>query len=565
MNRLHLALRLLIWVDVQENVRALTKQLEAAEDRLAAVDIVTHPEARYEESLPLTEITEELDEDGNVICQWLDKSALSHVTNYSQAHSISTPGDSSKRVVEALRKAGVKDLPIPRRPEIESPFSAEEATLPKSNGLPDTGHMPAQVETSSEKNKKPNTILPISESKSAESLRTRKKKGVSFTQDTKAVVLDEPISSGLTTTKMPSTSFHNEIPPQSTIPHEAEVLLESQDADDSHRYIDASPNESPEDAALRRQMLQYSMNEVGAIVAEMDLEESDSMTDYSEEADEDHSSDPDEEEDQFGRTTRRVIDDNYRRQMLELEQKLNAKVVKNVGPNPDTPAPEGINRDTVSLETDAIQTTPNITDSRKRGAKKSVRFAESLDISEISGLPTPSSHPAKTMPSDLIPIMDTVIERDPSGMQSPSPMKPTRRQSKFKTSQKDKISTMENENNLMNDPSTVTINLATPSSKPSQHPVPRQAPTGPLGLTHAATLIERPSASTSNDIIAPDEYDPALMQQSLATEYHRMRNRMIQRSGGFLASEEEPAEEPIENPEQPAAKRVSLFKRARLG
>ena len=57
-------------VDVQKNVKSLIKQLEAAEDRLKAIELVIHPEERSEEGLPLTEINEELDEDGNVICQW---------------------------------------------------------------------------------------------------------------------------------------------------------------------------------------------------------------------------------------------------------------------------------------------------------------------------------------------------------------------------------------------------------------------------------------------------------------------------------------------------------------
>ena len=56
---------------VQENVKSAQKRYEAAGSKLAAVSIVMQPEARDEEGLPLTEITEELDEDDNIICRFL--------------------------------------------------------------------------------------------------------------------------------------------------------------------------------------------------------------------------------------------------------------------------------------------------------------------------------------------------------------------------------------------------------------------------------------------------------------------------------------------------------------
>ena len=53
---------------MQENVKVSNKRLLAAEDTLSAVDIVIRPEARAKDGLPLTEIIEELDDDGKVIC-----------------------------------------------------------------------------------------------------------------------------------------------------------------------------------------------------------------------------------------------------------------------------------------------------------------------------------------------------------------------------------------------------------------------------------------------------------------------------------------------------------------
>ena len=43
--------------------------LGAAEEKYAASQVIGQPEAGNEEGLPLTEILEELDEEGNVICK----------------------------------------------------------------------------------------------------------------------------------------------------------------------------------------------------------------------------------------------------------------------------------------------------------------------------------------------------------------------------------------------------------------------------------------------------------------------------------------------------------------
>ncbi|MCJ1377346.1 hypothetical protein MMC17_000441 [Xylographa soralifera] len=530
---------------VQDNVKTLIKQLTIAEDKLEAIDVSIHPEARSEEGLPLTEITEELDEDGNVI-----------------SSSITTPGDSSKQVVEALRKAGVKDLPIPSPPKVDTPYSAGESTSLGLSRPPDTAYRPKK----SKKTEKRKSNLPDSSLSSGETFQLQRKKVVSFAQEAKVDVLKSQTRSHLNTTKKPSTSTtsYNENLPHDTTPGKAEIVPDIQDADDAHEYIDSVPAEAAEDAALRRQMLQYSVNEVGAIVAEMDLEESDSMTDYSEDTDEEYGSEADEEEDQYGRTTRRVISDDYRRQMLELERKLNAKVLENVGPNPEIPALENVSCGTVSVEVNPQEETSSSMKPNKPKPKKGVRFAESLDISEVSPR-TVSSRPPTDMSSASTPIADLVVERAPSNTAKPSTKAPKKRQSKFKIAQQDRNPNPANQNNPTNNSSTDTTNLAPPPPESSQRPLSRQVPTGPPGLTHAATLIERPSAPSSAEAPPPDEFDPALMQQSLTTEYHRMRNRMIQRSGGFLANEDEPATTPLEDASQPPGKRVSLFKRARLG
>jgi len=63
--------------DVQENVRSVDKQLVLAEQKLATSEVITQPEARDEDGLPLTEIWEELDDEGNIICMCPNQSLLS--------------------------------------------------------------------------------------------------------------------------------------------------------------------------------------------------------------------------------------------------------------------------------------------------------------------------------------------------------------------------------------------------------------------------------------------------------------------------------------------------------
>ncbi|PHH86137.1 hypothetical protein CDD83_10674 [Cordyceps sp. RAO-2017] len=85
-------------------------------------------------------------------------------------------------------------------------------------------------------------------------------------------------------------------------------------------------DEEPEDAALRRQMLQYSMGEVGAVVAELELEENTTddgeVFDYDDDFDDLDGDADEDDEDRHGRSTGRTVTDRYRQRMLELEKKL---------------------------------------------------------------------------------------------------------------------------------------------------------------------------------------------------------------------------------------------------
>lgn len=92
-------------------------------------------------------------------------------------------------------------------------------------------------------------------------------------------------------------------------------------------------------------------------------------------------------------------------------------------------------------------------------------------------------------------------------------------------------------------------------------PSPPIAPSGPEGTTLATTIIER-TPDPNAEVTEPDALDSQLLHQEVATEYHRIRNRMIQKQGGF-AKEEESEIVPLTE-EEGGPKKVSRFKAARL-
>ena len=168
------------------------------------------------------------------------------------------------------------------------------------------------------------------------------------------------------------------------------VIELDEDDNEIASYPIIPQGESPEDAALRRQMLQYGLSEVGQVVAEIDLDapneefSDEDMDDY----DEDYDSDEDEDEDQYGRSTRREITSDYQQQMLELEKKLNARMMENVGPAPDADTLAEFSGDVRTLKVrkdedfDKSVDKPASSDDASE-KKKSVRFADDLDTSPL--------------------------------------------------------------------------------------------------------------------------------------------------------------------------------------
>ncbi|KAI0999848.1 hypothetical protein K3495_g8349 [Podosphaera aphanis] len=270
-------------------------------------------------------------------------------------------------------------------------------------------------------------------------------------------------------------------------------------------------NESAEDSALRRDMLQYGMSEVGAVVAELELEEDEST--WSSDDNPDDFSDSDME-DAYGRYTGQVVTEDLRQHMAKIEQRLGAKSFPDFKQKTDDYdiVEEGIGRITISHK-----------EAEETVAAKTVRFADKLDIASGQA-PQPISG-TKTVSNSRIDPVGDIVERSTYS----NNINHSHRQGSASTK--------------------ADINLK------------RTIPEGPPGIPLAETIIEHDSL-TDVPAIEPEEIDPHLLQQEIATEYYRMRNIMIQRQGGFMKENESERVEFTE--EEGGPKKISRFKAARL-
>ncbi|KAH0494960.1 hypothetical protein TgHK011_008538 [Trichoderma gracile] len=498
---------------VSKNIETLRKQLETAENKYAAATVISQPDAADEDGQPIMDIVEELDDDDNVI-----------------SFRVNRPGESLGSVEALLNKAGVTD-------DAEAQPEEEAAT---SSSIVDQQEPPkAKVEPAAPAaSPKPPSPKPAYEAK----------KTVSFSDDTKPA--EEP---------EPEISWRAK--------RVKEIMGTAKEQEDiSMRAAVIPKDESPEDAALRQQMLRYGMSEVGAVVAELELEEgeSDEISELDEDFDEDLDDydDEEDEEDQYGRYQGSIVTDEYRRRMLQLEKKLgiNSHSARKTKPSPDEDGSddddndEGIGRIVVNREaqasssstaTNAAPLKSNLKErpSSDSEGKKGVRFAASLDIAPEKEI----SAPVVSEKKDLVEPLSDIVERSSSSRPAKQPTaQPAKRASRFKKA-KDTTDTA----------SAVPKGPLDIRPKFVDDPLP-PVPTGPEGVTIADTLVERESTSAA---IAPDEVNDLMTHQEVADEYQRMRKKFIQREGGFLKPDESPIK-PVRNEmdEQP----TSRFRAARL-
>ena len=528
---------------VSKNVSTLQKQLSDAERKRNALLLAEEPDYRADAGLPFAEITEELDPDGKVL-----------------SSKVETRESATPQLIEVLRKVGIRDLveqdgivrtiPEPQMTEANSPPQISQQDDIREH----------RIESASEAAKIENTSPVL-----------------------KYVHPKASLSSGNGAARTPART------PQSSVSYQA--------GDDPAQVIGdelafaCQPDDSEEDAALRREMLQYGLGEVGAIVAELDLEEDASDISYeddedgfsfdsgiNDENDEDEDEDEDDSEDEYGRSKRPLISDSYRKKMEQLEEKLGLVGLQNVGPEPTLPADmkKELNKPTAaeaarkaaiaraeayskSAEPDAISSPSEML--RQKKSKKKVAFADSLDIANEPS--TAARAILKTdpssQPSPSAPMSDYITEHSQSTARTdtlPSTLVPPKRVSRFKSSR--------------------NTELRTPYFLPPQGetlPPPRElAETSPTNDILSETVIERPTNEQTADLISlrEEDFDVALHQQQIVGEYQKLRNRMIHRQGGFVRDGEAAnygefiAPLPMVDEDTGKVKKISRFKAARL-
>ncbi|KAL2021401.1 hypothetical protein VTK56DRAFT_7154 [Thermocarpiscus australiensis] len=505
---------------VEQNIGTLTKLLEKEENRLAAASVVAHPDAGTDEEsgLPITDIIEELDDDDNVVNFRLQRG-----------------GDAEPKIVEALRKAGIHDLPETEAdlPQNQKPSAtnAGEDEVKQEPPLPDSTATPSPTQEDDPGDERSTT-----------------KKTVSFAEDTKP-------------------GHDASEPPRSRAAQTLERLMEKareQEAMDMSSAV-IPDNESPEDSQLRREMLAYSMSEIGPVVAELQLEEDysgddDDADDFSwdgsdAEYEDEDVDDDDDDEDELGRSKRSVITPDYIKRMQELEKRLGTQSAFSVARSESKPkkSDEGIGRIAVVGESGSPSAPPTAAPREK----KRVSFASKLDIA-----PEPAPQPALNTKPKPRPVahVGEVVEKTPESGTLKEPEEPPKRVSRFRK-EATKASTT---------PSSITATSLPrgphqlPASFVQARAIPPVEPNPPDDQTLANTVVERPVAPDPSE---PDEMDATILYKEAAVEYNRLRNQLIRKQGGVVQQAEAldpesglvPLDEELGGP-----KRVSKFKAAQL-
>lgn len=169
------------------------------------------------------------------------------------------------------------------------------------------------------------------------------------------------------------------------------------------------------------------------------------------------------------------------------------------------------------------------------------------------------NHPLAESKTREIAYVGDILEKAAGPDAAAEPEEPPKRVSRFK---KERATT----------PSAASS--ATASLPPGPHQLPASfvqasatlpaEPTPPEHQTLANTIVERPPLP---DPAEPDEMDDDLLYKEAAIEYNRLRNKLIQKQGGFVQQDQAldgesglvPLDEELAGP-----KRVSKFKAARL-
>ncbi|KAF2098403.1 hypothetical protein NA57DRAFT_57557 [Rhizodiscina lignyota] len=542
---------------VQQNAQSVQKQLDKAERELETALEGPADATSASEELPVMEILEELDDDGNVV-----------------SSSVSSAKDAVPGVVEVLKRAGVAGLEASKENEkLQGTASDDQKAMSEAGSKHPVG--PTKMKSPDAQSFTQATLAPPN---GTDDNSKKRKKSVSFAEEISISTAPSWRSSSPPPQALPPTPIR----PKHKDSWEVEEARKGRffsgtrviEVDDNDREIGSLPvvapeDESPEDAALRHEMNQYALSEVGAVVAEMNIEEDHGEYDEDEENFED---DPEyepgsdeEEENEAGISTRDRVTDEDRQAMLDLERRLNAKMMENIGPRPE---PKGITTYSDDLRTLVIRSNEKDgganKDKKSQPAKKGVHFAAELDISP------PPTEATRADNADIVPsappVSDAVVERsDNTKVTEDAKSTPQKKTSRFKKTRMDKNQPSADAPAL---PLDDHAKQALPSipihlQQPPQLSHEIREPEGPTGQTLSTEVIERPVREGA--VAPPDETgtDPALLEQELAVANRRLLNRTVQKQGGFKPSAED-EENPLMEERDGKVRKVSRFKAARL-
>ncbi|GAB7329230.1 hypothetical protein MBLNU13_g01042t1 [Cladosporium sp. NU13] len=576
---------------VQRNIDTISKQFFVAEGKLEefAFASVTASgvygdgigEDEDERGLPLSEIHEELDDDDNFV-----------------RGEVRRPEEATGKVLERLRMAGLseKDLGASgaKTESVEPAAPTSPTSPPRSSAikLPLANAAPATDSQSPERPAiRKKSVSFSADTKEGETMERsnseERKKSVSFADkvaiaraapppDNRSVSFSkdvEEIPAPNAASKLPQDPSVQQIPINTDPDSQShlrgyfkpgeKVFELNEDDETTQPHIVMPEGESEEDAAMRREMLNYHLNEVNNVVATMTLddpdddedEHDDSHSEYttSEYQDEDTPytsglSDSDaESEDEFGRSKRPAVTDAYRDEM----EALKARLIGNLG---KIALPDEVEGDDADAEIDPADARrlvirekrssiiSNSSDGDKKpsaAGKKRVSFAEALDVAKPSSPPHKANKHVEG--ESVPPIVGGIAERTTAASHSLPTATPPASFSRFKQARA----------------------KAVPADEEAD--TRSGAPTGPPGIPMADQLLERVPATVK----APDAdgYDPLLARRELASEYYRRRNDMVREQGGFKVQKDEDEDmgELMEERDNGQVKKVSRFKAARLG
>ncbi len=486
---------------VEQNMQAVQKLLAAEEHKLAAASVVAHPDAGTDEStgLPITDIIEQLDDEDNVV-----------------DYRLQSGGDVHPKILDALNKAGISE-PSEGETDGTSAPAVSAASEEETGGRRSSQQREQPGGSAASRPNRKEVLVPDAEQDQEASSQ---RKSVSFAEDTK-----------------PGHESAEAVAARVTSERE-QIMQNAKELEAIDLSSAAMPeDESEEDRELRRQMLQYGMSEIGPVVAELELEEGGSDDDefsYDE-------TDEDDSEDEFGRSKTSVLTESYIERMKELEKRLGVQSAFTAEPHrPKTEPPEegigGIGR--IAVRPPETSPSEGNGDAVSTG-KKSVKFAADV----------PEAKPEKPKVNPLGDVLER--ESSPTAQPQTSNEAPTKRTSRFK---KERELPTSSSPSLPQGPHQVPARFR----EALQQDTMPEIPTGPEGQIIANTLVEREVSSTPRN---PDDFNGELLYQAASVEYNRLRNREIQRQGGFMKEDESPISPPEQDEPAP---RVSRFKAARL-